>query len=453
MFESPIYKVKGKIGRKEQEILIDVTGSAPNFKIPGAQLESTFRRLLKDYKKEKIKILDLGAAKLRNTVYLLKKGYTVHACEYEDLFQRMGQAKDFLDKAKTYSTFKKLAYPHDFLKNQQKFDAILLINVINIMPNPMERYALLKRCREIMTKNGILLWYTQHGTYDPRQAFGKLNDGLITGKGRKYHMFYRDFSREEIFSMLNSVGFSHDKQYTFPGSGSNQAYAFKPDGPILISIKKESKASLDTIERTRSYVDDEGKKYETKAPSRESKLKELDLLKQYKQILVDLVPGKPDAIKYEKVIVEILKFLFQDRLDNCNSQHKFDGGRNRVDITFRNTGKPGFFRQLDSGHKIASGYVMIECKNYSKDVKNPEFQQIESRLKPHRGMFGIIICRKINDKKKLLQKQRDILIGTTEHKFIILLDDNDIKKMINYKLKDSIKEIDDLLHDKLDELL
>ena len=55
MFESPIYKVKGKIGRKEQEILIDVTGSAPNFKIPGAQLESTFRRLLKDYKKEKIK--------------------------------------------------------------------------------------------------------------------------------------------------------------------------------------------------------------------------------------------------------------------------------------------------------------------------------------------------------------------------------------------------------------
>ena len=32
MWESPIYKVKAKLGGNEKDILIDVTGSAPNFK-------------------------------------------------------------------------------------------------------------------------------------------------------------------------------------------------------------------------------------------------------------------------------------------------------------------------------------------------------------------------------------------------------------------------------------
>ncbi len=292
MFESPIYKVKGKVNRRQQEIFIDVTGSAPTFKVPGKQLESTFKILLKGRKKENTKILDIGAAKLRNTVYLLKKKYTVHACEFEDLFQRMGQAKDFLEKAHKYRHFKKLIFPNEFLQNEQKYDVILLINVINIMPNPIERFILLEQCRKVLKENGILLWYTQHGAYDPKQAFGRLNDGLITGKGRKYHMFYRDFSRAEIFRILKSVGFSLDTKYTFSGSGSNQAYAFKPDGPILISIKKPSKHSLEKIERDRSYSDEyEGQKYETKKTTKASKLDKPNLLKEYKERIYKLKPG------------------------------------------------------------------------------------------------------------------------------------------------------------------
>lgn len=454
MFDSPIYKVKGKVNGKQQEIFIDVTGSAPNFKVPGKQLESTFKTLLKGRKKENTKILDIGAAKLRNTVYLLKKKYAVHACEFEDLFQRMGQARDFLEKAETYKNFKKLIFPNEFLKNEQKFDVILLINVINIMPNPIERFVLLKRCRELLKENGILLWYTQHGAYDPKQAFGRLNDGLITGKGRKYHMFYRDFSKSEIFRILKSVGFSLDTKYTFSGSGSNQAYAFKPDGPILISIKKPGKHSLEKIERERSYTDeDEGQKYETKKPTTTSKLEEPNLLKQYKERLDKLKPGKPNARKYEDLIVEILKLLFEgDRLEKCKPQTVFDEGRSRVDITFRNERKKGFFKELQSGHRIASPIIIIECKNYTRSIKNPEFQQIADRLKPHRGMFGIIICRTVSDKQRLLRKQKDYLTGTSEPKFIIILEDNDINKLIKYRLTDD-KKIDDFLMDKLDKII
>jgi len=454
VFESPIYKVKGKVRGKQQEILIDVTGSAPNFKEPGKQLESTFKKLLNGRKKENTKILDLGAAKLRNTVYLLKKKYTVYACEYEDLFQRMGQARDFLETAKRYNNFKQLTFPRDFLKNEQKFDVILLINVINIMPNPIERFVLLKRCREVLKESGILLWYTQHGTYDPKQAFGRLNDGLITGKGRKYHMFYRDFPRSEIFNMLKSVGFSYDKNYTFPGSGSNQAYAFKPDGPILISLKKPGKHSLETVERVRSYTDEEeGQKYETKEPTQTSELEGPNLLEQYKKLLCDLAPGRKNATKYEDLMIEIMKLLFEgDRLEKCSPQKQFDQGRSRVDITFANERSRGFFKELHIGHQIPCPRIMMECKNYNKNIANPEFQQIADRLKPHRGMFGIIICRKMFDETKLLVKQRDYLSGTNERKFIIILEDEDIKKMIEYKLTDDGK-IDELLMDKLDELI
>jgi len=454
LFESPIYKVIGKIGRKQQEVLIDVTGSAPTMKIPGTQLESTFKRLLKGRKANNTKILDLGAAKLRNTVYLLKKGYSVNSCEYEDLFQRMGQAVDFLEKAEKYKNFKKLVYPSEFLKNDEKFDVILLINVINIMPDPNERFILLKRCRELLKENGILLWYTQHGTYDPKQAFGLLNDGLITGKGRKYHMFYRDFSRSEIFRMLKSVGFSHDKDYSFPGSASNQAYAFKPNTPILVSIKIPKKRNLELVKRIRSYKDEvEGKKYETKEPTQTSDFEEPDLLQQYKELLCNLPAGPTNAHKYEDLIVEILKLLFEgDRLEKCQPQKEFDQGRSRVDITFTNERRRGFFRELHVGHGIPSPRIIIECKNYHKRIQNPEFQQIADRLKPQRGMFGIIICRNLFDKAKLLAKQRDYQSGTSEPKFIIILEDKDIKKMIDYKLSDDDK-IDELLMEKLDDLI
>lgn len=89
MWKTPIYKFKTEIDGKKQEIFIDVTGSAPNFKEPGKQLEGTFEVLLKDLDPEKTKILDFGAAKLRNTIYLLKKGFTVYSCEFDDLFGRV----------------------------------------------------------------------------------------------------------------------------------------------------------------------------------------------------------------------------------------------------------------------------------------------------------------------------------------------------------------------------
>ncbi len=184
MWESPIYKFKTEVNGRKQDIFIDLTGSAPNFTVPGKQLEGTLKVLLEGLDPEKTKILDFGAAKLRNTIYLLQQGYTVYSCEFDDLFKRSKQANDFLEKAKEYPNFHQLIFPHEFIDFNEQFDVVLLINVLNIMPVPIERYCVLTLCKEKMVEHGRLLWYTQHGTYAGYDAVTKLFDGIVTGRGR-----------------------------------------------------------------------------------------------------------------------------------------------------------------------------------------------------------------------------------------------------------------------------
>ena len=322
MWESPIYKVTAKINGENKNILIDVTGSAPNFSEPYKQLEGTFEELLRGLDPEKTKILDFGAAKLRNTVYLLDKGYTVYACEFDDLFKRSQQAKDFYDTCKEYNNFKTLVFPDDFIEFDEKFDVILLINVLNIMPVPIERLCALALCRQKMKEGGRLLWYTQHGSYSEANAVGTIYDGLVTGKGRKYHMFYRDFSRKQIHDMLASTGFTYNKDFKFPMSGSNQAYAFNAEGEILIDktlgltslLRKNKSVTLKKIERkARWEVEDDGKKsekitYEAEIPVRKTKLKGINILEQYGAELRKIKPGGGKrAPKYDQLIFNILK--------------------------------------------------------------------------------------------------------------------------------------------------
>lgn len=460
MWESPIYKFKTKVEGKEKEILIDVTGSAPTFKVPGKQLESAFDVLLKGLDPKKTKILDFGGAKLRNTIYLLEEGFTVYACEFEDLFKRSKQADELLKKAKTYPNFKSLVFPNDFLDYEGEFDVLLLINVLDIMPIPIERLCVLALCREKMKKNGRLLWYTQHGAYTKENAVTKLLDGLVTGKGRKYHMFYRDFSRKEIHEMLMSTGFSFNNKFKFPSVGGNQAYVFNADGDILVdkslgltSMLKKKKKTLKTIERkTRWKAEEKSKKivYEAKMPTRASKLEEISILRNYLKEMLKITPGGgKKALRYQKLIFYILKIIFENRLDKPTYEEPIADGIKRVDITFKNRRKKGFFEELDSGYHLTCPNIFIECKNYQDDLKDREFTQIQGRLNNVRGQFGILICREIKDIDNIKKRQDDAI---KKKEYVIVLEDTDIEKLVKYKLKNKEEEIDDFLEEKFKRL-
>lgn len=163
MWESPIYRFEEETTDKTGKIIkkpffINVTYSAPrNLDDPGKALIGVFDRITQNLKANETKILDVGAAKLRNTLWLLQKGFNVWAVEFPELKDRLPDAKRKWELANQYQNFHNVTFPKDFINLKEKFDIMLLINVINVMPIPLERFALLSLCREKIKDNGILL--------------------------------------------------------------------------------------------------------------------------------------------------------------------------------------------------------------------------------------------------------------------------------------------------------
>lgn len=117
--------------------------------------------------------------------------------------------------------------------------------------------------------------------------------------------------------------------------------------------------------------------------------------------------GPNFASKYHRLTVGIIEFLFYPSLSKPRVEQEINTGRKRIDIVFQNSADSGFFYSLPTVHQIPCGYIFLECKNYSKDVKNPELDQLSGRFDINRGRFGILLCRKVNDMKTLLLRCRD----------------------------------------------
>ncbi len=143
--------------------------------------------------------------------------------------------------------------------------------------------------------------------------------------------------------------------------------------------------------------------------------------------VVILEPGKKNAYKYEGAILDLLTSLFHPALVDPEVQTPIEDGLKRVDITFTNYARTGFFEWLS--RNFHSPYVIVECKNYGAELGNPEIDQIAMRFKEGRGKFGILICRNIEKREKLLERCR--LIAKERKEYIIVLDDSDLSELVN----------------------
>ena len=89
---------------------------------------------------------------------------------------------------------------------------------------------------------------------------------------------------------------------------------------------------------------------------------------------------------------------------------------------------------------------MVECKNYSRDVANPEIDQISGRFSPLRGQFGIIACRSVENMTLLLERCRDTYFDNRG--LIIPLVDDDFCRLLKYKADNNDRAIDDFLQNR-----
>lgn len=144
--------------------------------------------------------------------------------------------------------------------------------------------------------------------------------------------------------------------------------------------------------------------------------------------LAEILPGPDDATRYHRFMVGVLEFLFYPNLIYPELEREVHEGRKRIDILYTNAAATGTFSRAQSSPMLASQLIPVECKNYSKDLKNPELDQIAGRFSRERGWLGLLCCRKLEDKVRLIAGCRDT--AADGRGCILLFDDEDIIRML-----------------------
>lgn len=169
------------------------------------------------------------------------------------------------------------------------------------------------------------------------------------------------------------------------------------------------------------------------------------------QILANIKVGNDDATNFHKISFDNLIHIFGVRFSKPNREAEINDGRKRIDIVFNNNDKDGFFGQLNTLYHVHCPKIFVECKNYGREIGNPEIDQLQTRFSNQRGKFGILLCRSIQDKTTLIQRCKDVLHD--RQGYIIVLDDNDIATLLKFKEAGDETKIDDFMKKKLDELI
>jgi hypothetical protein len=459
MWESPIYKFNQPTGasrngqHKYLEVIVDVTRSAPSFGEPGKTLEKALNDVFKETGlTEDSDVMDFGAGKLRNAVYLLRKGLRVSAVEYEQMFKESEQAEESLSAAHTFGTrFRRLVYPHQFLASRFMYDIVLLINVLNIMPVPYERMLVLKACHDKLRRGGYLFWYTQRGDAfykDKLVPEFRLGDGYFLGRNAKYKTFYREFTVAEIDELLSSTGFEYVS--TIDATPRNQARLFRrldriPLGEVLDPQASLAASVVDPRIRLPQSVKPKEKKQQRRVLKGNPNPEQLERCNLLAQALAKIPPGRVEAQDYQQHVKQMLEVIFRGELRKLQTEVRMIGGIKILDIFASNKSKSGFFYSLKRDHGLVCPRIVIECKNYSEDVGNPEVDQVAGRLGPHFGHVGILAYRSLSKPEQLLQKCR--LVFNSDKKLIIPLSDKDFESLLAYRKDNLDREIEDHMDD------
>lgn len=139
-------------------------------------------------------------------------------------------------------------------------------------------------------------------------------------------------------------------------------------------------------------------------------------------------PGNDGAARFHSLMVGMFEFIFFPYLIYPVKEQEIDSGRKRIDISYTNAARDGFFYRLHTAQQVASNFIMVECKNYSSDVGNPELDQLAGRFSTNRGKLGILVSRSFDDRTLFIARCRDT--AQAGRGFILPLVDEDIYAML-----------------------
>lgn len=138
--------------------------------------------------------------------------------------------------------------------------------------------------------------------------------------------------------------------------------------------------------------------------------------------------GSNDWGKYQQLVREILEVLFCPTLFSPIIQSNDFLKNNRRDFILPNYADTNciwrYFREM-----YDAVFIVFDAKNSAKSISKQDVLQMSQYLKRDgTGGFGIIISRKGIDRSSQISLRE---MWVHEHKMIVVLDDNDVKTMIN----------------------
>ena len=221
MWEQPKYSFT----LPSRRVLVNVTRSCPTFSVAAPGVADIAANLRQD---KKMRILDFGAGKLRNSLFLLSKkvNFKVWAVEFKDCFITPA-GKRRLARAKSHKNFFLLDFPHKFLVSKVKVDAVFLINVANVVPNESDRRKIVRECTKRLRRGGWFFWMSQYGEpyYKPgvTRRLQAPDGGWFYSLDKQYQTYYREFTISEIksyfakreYRLLRQVSAAHHRAFVF----------------------------------------------------------------------------------------------------------------------------------------------------------------------------------------------------------------------------------------------
>jgi hypothetical protein len=169
-----------------------------------------------------------------------------------------------------------------------------------------------------------------------------------------------------------------------------------------------------------------------------------------RQQIAKIPEGTATASQYHAFVLGVCTFLFYPSLIYPIKEQEIHQGRKRVDIKFTNAGESGFFQRMQQLNQTRSMSVMIECKNYTKEIANPELDQLSGRFGHQRGFFGMLLCRRMDDRARIIERCRDA--ASDGRGFMIVLEDSDLNALLQFVEVGRGGEIDRYLQRRFDEI-
>jgi len=161
--------------------------------------------------------------------------------------------------------------------------------------------------------------------------------------------------------------------------------------------------------------------------------------------------GSAEASKFHDFMIGALEFIFYPNLIYPEKEAEINDGRKRIDILYTNNGNGGFFFRRRASANVAANNIVVECKNYMKEVVNPELDQICGRFSPSRGQLGFLIARSLDNRSRFIERCKD-----TVHQnrgYVLLFEDRDMIEMLEYIEKGARPSIDRKLEQMFDEII